>query len=329
MGKITLMAINNFKPFAIGAGANVTSQEDWEALESLSTGFQSGKAASAQVNKAIRQATTISAVVGQFIADNSSSDALDDGNVAMLLTSLQDALNNNLPAASTTVTGITRLSSATNSNDETMAATPKAVKEISDRVSALNVKTVNYHGPDDVGNVQLTSADISLGNVGNFMAVQQGGVSNQATNKLYIGWGTDGKLRLSVDNTDQGLIYTTNSPPPYPVTSVNGLTGAVALNDTFSTDGSSMYWDSVLSSLRIQIGVFSIGAGSGASGTVSFPTAFPNWCLFAVPVPDSSVASSAATEQIGVGGRTNTTVTFTKGVGDPDPRGGKYLAIGY
>ncbi|HFV9294930.1 TPA: hypothetical protein ACIAIE_004821 [Serratia fonticola] len=174
-----------------------------------------------------------------------------------------------------------------------------------------------------------TSADVGLGSVGNFMAIQQGGVINQGANKLNIGWGTDGRLRLTVDETDQGLIYTTNSPPPYPVISVNGRTGAVSLNDVFSTDNTSMYWDSVLSSLRIQVGVFTIGAASGASVTVSFPKAFPNWCLFAIPVPDSSMGSPAATEQIGVGGRTNATVTFTKGIGDTVSRGGKYLAIGY
>lgn len=87
------MATNDFKPFATGAGANVTSQEDWEALAALVTGFQSGKASSAQVNKAIRQATTVGSVVGQFIADKTGQNVLDDGNVSGLVTQLGSALS--------------------------------------------------------------------------------------------------------------------------------------------------------------------------------------------------------------------------------------------
>lgn len=103
----------------------------------------------------------------------------------------------------------------------------------------------------------------------------------------------------------------------------------MALNDGFSTDGTSMWWDAFSSQLRIQVGTWSIGAAPGSSVTVSFPKAFPNYCIFAIPVPDSSLSTTAATEQVGVGVRTNTTVTFTKGKGDTDARGGKYLAIGF
>ena len=89
------MATNDFKPFATGSGANVMSQADYQALSALLTGFQSGKAASAQVNKAIRQATTIAALVGQFIA-NANVDALDNGDVDALVTKFTTALTSNL-----------------------------------------------------------------------------------------------------------------------------------------------------------------------------------------------------------------------------------------
>lgn len=79
------MATNDFKPFAVGSGANVTAQTDYEALAALTSGFQSGKASSAQINKALRQATVMASILGQFIADNSESDALDDGDTATLL----------------------------------------------------------------------------------------------------------------------------------------------------------------------------------------------------------------------------------------------------
>ncbi|RTQ23273.1 phage tail protein, partial [Enterobacter mori] len=89
------MATNNFKSFSAATGANVTSQTDWEALPALLTGFTAGKAASAQVNKALRQSTTIAALVGQFIA-NSGVDALDNGDVTGLVTKFKNAIVTNL-----------------------------------------------------------------------------------------------------------------------------------------------------------------------------------------------------------------------------------------
>lgn len=89
------MATNNFKAFGIGAGANVTSQSDYEALAALVTGFQSGKASSSQINKALRQSSTIAALIGQFIA-NSGVDALDNGDIATMVTNLIAAMKTNL-----------------------------------------------------------------------------------------------------------------------------------------------------------------------------------------------------------------------------------------
>lgn len=95
MGESTLMAQNNFKAFATAVGANVLSQADWEVLAALASGFQSGKANSAQMNKAYRQSSMIAAMVGQFIA-NSGVDALDNGDVAGLVTKFTNALTANL-----------------------------------------------------------------------------------------------------------------------------------------------------------------------------------------------------------------------------------------
>ena len=74
------------------------SQADYEDLSALASGFLSGKASSAQVNKAIRQSSTIAAVVAQFISDNSGDDVLDNGNLPALLASLESALRNSVPA---------------------------------------------------------------------------------------------------------------------------------------------------------------------------------------------------------------------------------------
>ncbi|EKT0182517.1 hypothetical protein QDF34_001469 [Escherichia coli] len=86
------MATNNFKPFGIGAGANVTSQADYEALAALLTGFQSGKASSAQINKALRQSTVMASVLAQFISDSAGVDVLDNGNTAQILANLKTGM---------------------------------------------------------------------------------------------------------------------------------------------------------------------------------------------------------------------------------------------
>lgn len=89
------MATNNFKAFALDPNANVTPQANWEALPALLSGFTAGKASSAQVNKALRQATTIAALVGQFIAE-SGEDALDNADINGLVIKFTNALTANL-----------------------------------------------------------------------------------------------------------------------------------------------------------------------------------------------------------------------------------------
>lgn len=215
----------------------------------------------------------------------------------------------------------------------------RAVVNVQAELHEYNQRTYNPNNPPPYpvtsvnaksGAVTITKSDVGLGNVANYTAIQQGGGFGQSANKVYLGWGSDGRLRFTVDNSDQGTIYSTNNPPPYPVTSVNGAVGAVSLRDGFSTDNIGMWWDSVLSSLRVQVGTFTLAANAAASVNIAFPKAFPNNCIIAIPVPDLSLGiSPAATEQIGVSARTNATVTFTKGVGDSWARGGKYLAIGY
>lgn len=86
------MATNNFKAFGIAASANVTSQADYEALSALLTGFQSGKASSAQINKALRQSSTMAYVLAQFISDSASVDVLDNGTPATILANMKTAM---------------------------------------------------------------------------------------------------------------------------------------------------------------------------------------------------------------------------------------------
>ncbi|HBQ0113424.1 hypothetical protein K4X42_26720 [Klebsiella quasipneumoniae] len=87
------MATNDFKPFATGSGANVLSQADYEALSALSSGFLSGKASSAQVNKALRQGTFIASCLAQFVSNELNINILDGGDANGFLANLINALN--------------------------------------------------------------------------------------------------------------------------------------------------------------------------------------------------------------------------------------------
>ena len=92
-GKI-LMATNDFKPFATGSGANVLSGLIMKRYLHWHQGFFPAKPRQHKVNKALRQSSTIAAVLAQFMADSTGSDVTDNGNIATLLNILKSALNN-------------------------------------------------------------------------------------------------------------------------------------------------------------------------------------------------------------------------------------------
>ncbi|WP_236637432.1 hypothetical protein [Photorhabdus australis] len=84
---------NDFKAFSIRNGANVEDQYRYENSSELQNGFSPGKEANIHLlNKVLRQSSTISSVVADFIATESGSDVLDDGNIAKLTAQLNKAL---------------------------------------------------------------------------------------------------------------------------------------------------------------------------------------------------------------------------------------------
>ncbi|EBA2975515.1 hypothetical protein ABNJ20_000239 [Salmonella enterica] len=100
------MAKNDFKPFATGKGANVTSQPDWEALPALLSGFTAGKASSAQVNKALRQASFIAAALAQYTASKSGKDVLDDGDLSGFIAKMSAAFGKDFQTLDATLTNL-------------------------------------------------------------------------------------------------------------------------------------------------------------------------------------------------------------------------------
>lgn len=82
---------NEFLPHATGGGSNVITQSAWSALAARLTGFQAGVAKSNEVNKALRQATSMAAMIGQFISDRGGVDALDNADIGALLDAFEAA----------------------------------------------------------------------------------------------------------------------------------------------------------------------------------------------------------------------------------------------
>ena len=178
------MAQNDFLPFAIAVGANVLDQADYSTLPALSTGFQSGLASSQQINKAIRQATVMAAVLGQWIADTTGNDVLDNGDTSALVSYLGQAVGNISSA---------HIASASGSADAITATFSPAITlsngmVVYVRAAYSNATTTPTFNPDDLGalpivkgsNLPLAVGDI--GGAGYWMILQY----DQAFNKWVL-----------------------------------------------------------------------------------------------------------------------------------------------
>ncbi|MGE5001240.1 phage tail protein [Yersinia enterocolitica] len=195
---------NEILPFGLGAESNVMTQAEYEALAARSSGFSSGVAKSEQLNKVWRQSSFMASVLADFIAARSGNDVLDNGNTATLLASLELAIkeyaNSNLPVASTLQQGITKLSSLTNSSSETLAATLKAVKTVSDEGLKItgNLAEIKAAGPAAIAEAQ-SNLDLAallgdaLQKANNLSEIKTAGPAAVAQTLLNLGLGDAAK----------------------------------------------------------------------------------------------------------------------------------------
>ncbi|MBD2816358.1 tail fiber protein, partial [Xenorhabdus sp. Flor] len=157
------MAKNEFLPFGIADGANVLTNDEYSKLAARTNGFSSGVAKSQELNKVWRQSAAIATVVAQFIAETTDKDVLDDGNLqalqAGLLNALRATINSNVPAASLTTAGITKLSNAIDSNAENVAATSRAVQQASVVANKAKIEAENALARANTANQHATNAN--------------------------------------------------------------------------------------------------------------------------------------------------------------------------
>ncbi|MCW7550408.1 phage tail protein [Photorhabdus sp. APURE] len=140
---------NDFKAFSISNNANVVSQEGYEESRSLKTGFPPENITTHLLNKVLRQSSTITSVLANFIATYSGNDVLDDGDIAKLIVQLNRALEQKIaievPSASLTQKGVIQLTDKTG-NSNTLAVTQKLVSDVND--NANNRLAKNQNGAD-------------------------------------------------------------------------------------------------------------------------------------------------------------------------------------
>ncbi len=204
---------NEILPFGLGAESNVMTQAEYEALAARSSGFSSGVAKSEQLNKVWRQSSFMASVLADFIAAQSGNDVLDNGNTATLLASLELAIkeyaNSNLPVASTLQQGITKLSSLTNSSSETLAATLKAVKTVSDEGLKItgNLAEIKAAGPAAIAEAQ-SNLDLAallgdaLQKANNLSEIKDAGPAAVAQTLLNLGLGDAAKRTIGTGSAN-------------------------------------------------------------------------------------------------------------------------------
>ncbi len=167
---------NDFKAFSISNNANVVSQERYEESKDLLSGFPPNDVPTHVLNKVLRQASTITSVVANFIVTQSGNAVLDDGDIAKLTAQLNRALEQKItagiPNASLTQKGIVQLTNEMGNND-TLAVTQKLVQEIVNSLREnINAKVPNsrkINGKALTGDINLTTGDVGAVSINDAM----------------------------------------------------------------------------------------------------------------------------------------------------------------
>lgn len=276
------MAKNDFKPFATGAGANVMSQADWEGLPALLSGFTSGKAASAEVNKAIRQASFIAAALAQYTANNGITDVLDDGNLNGFITNMVAAFGKDFQKSDATLTALAELATGTNKLPYFTGL---------DTASQTDITSV---GRDIIG--KTTIADIlsylGLGAIATSSDIQSG-----TPKKLVDAEGLIGAIATDADIQNKvarkfvdayGLINAITTMQDVQNGALRKFVNALTLKTYLPvkplTPNGFIRIPDVAGGTIIQYGQVSKSINEGTQNVI-LPTPFPNTCRFAIAIP--------------------------------------------
>ena len=301
------MATNNFKPFATAANANVVSQADWEARPALLSGFTSGKAASAEVNKAIRQASFIAAALAQYTANKSGQDVLDDADLNGFIAKMTTAFGKDFQALDATLTALAGLATGANKLPYFTGADTAAQTDLT------------QIGRDVIGQTTLANLLSYLG-----LGTLQSSFTDK-TGKIALngGWG----LGIKADQVTGTMAALDVSRFDYfaPADNIGPYPGQWAGGISFANSGSTG-WQICGASLS-SIPDFSVRIKTGQ-------TTFSNWYKlyhtgFKPTSSDISGLGTAATKNVGTGsGQIPDMSSFTSGTGWASLPGGTIIQWG-
>lgn len=91
------MPANQFLPFGVGPGDDATPQGEYAAATWRVQGWRSGILPHEQINKVLRQTSSVASALAQVIADFTQVDVVDDGNLTQLTNQLKTLLSSYLP----------------------------------------------------------------------------------------------------------------------------------------------------------------------------------------------------------------------------------------
>lgn len=103
---------NDFLTFSCASGANVLTQAAYAAAPATATGYVSGTASSAAVNKTLRQTSIMAAMIAQFIIDKAVQPVVDDGTTSTIETNFTAAILAVAETLNIPISQVTGLSSA-------------------------------------------------------------------------------------------------------------------------------------------------------------------------------------------------------------------------
>lgn len=211
------MAKNEFLPFGTAEGANVLSNQEYEALAARHNGFTSGVAKSKELNKVWRQASLIASAVAQFIVDTDQTDLLDNGNVltikSRLVSAMKEAFKSEMPVVPKTV-----------QTTGTSASDVMSQKAVTDQLNTKASKDELSKKFDKTGGTISGPVEIESGGRALKMTAPK---SDSAiyleffggnTSVAFLGFGQDGTDSLTFANRKTGVVLRVSTD-----VSVNGV----------------------------------------------------------------------------------------------------------
>lgn len=286
----------DFVPFAAAAGANVLTQAEYLALAALGPGFSSGEAYSAQVNKVLRQASIMAAVLANVISDVTGQNAIDDGTTTDLIANLAKAI---LMGG-----GLGVDSGAVNAYIVTLPIAPLSLQAgMVLRFAAANANT----GASTI-NVNGLGAVALVGQAG--LPLQGGEVAAGESAAIYNGtefvllWSAGGKKQTAAATGSNqavslGQLQNAGSPLPINVPAASVPTNPVNLSQFVSSFSGSGYVK-LPGGLIIQWS--SVNLSSGATTTLYWPIAYPTAAFFAITGVNGSAGGSSTAGSVSTSG---------------------------